>query len=341
MKKILITGGSGFIGTNFINLISKKKFKILNIDKISKVSTKEKFKEIYNKKNYSFIKYNLSDKRRIISIFDKFKPDIVVNFAAESHVDRSISDPIYFIKNNINLSTNLFFSYKEYYKKRKIKLFHISTDEVYGSLRQGEFKEYDSYNPSSPYSASKGACDLVAKAFNKTFKTEIKILNLTNNFGPYQYPEKFIPTLIFHFLKNKKAPIYGAGLNIREWMYVGDCCNAIMKCIFSKSKYEQLNIGSGLRITNLDLAKLLFKIMKKRKLTKLKTNNFLKNVKDRPGHDIRYALNSNIFKKTIKFKISKNLSNGLINTINWYIENKKWLKNVNKSYDFKRLGLID
>ena len=341
MKKILITGGSGFIGTNFINLISKKKFKILNIDKISKVSTKEKFKEIYNKKNYSFIKYNLSDIRRIISIFDKFKPDIVINFAAESHVDRSISDPIYFIKNNIISSTNLFFSYKEYFKKRKIKLFHISTDEVYGSIRQGQFKENDNYNPSSPYSASKASSDLIAKAFNRTYKTKIKILNLTNNFGPYQYPEKFIPTLIFHFLKNKKAPIYGAGLNIREWMYVDDCCNAIVKCIFSNVKYEQLNIGSGVRITNLDLAKLLFKIMKKRKLTKLKENNFLKNVKDRPGHDIRYALNSNFFKKNIKLKISKNLKNGLISTINWYIENKKWLKSVNKSYDFKRLGLID
>ena len=341
MKKILITGGSGFIGTNFINLVSKKKLKILNIDKISKISTAEKFKKIHNKKNYSFIKYNLDDKRRLISIFNRFKPDVIINFAAESHVDRSISDPIYFIKNNINSSTNLFFSYKEYFKKRKIKLFHISTDEVYGSIRRGQFKENDSYNPSSPYSASKGSSDLIAKAFNRTYKTKIKILNLTNNFGPYQYPEKFIPTLIFHFLRNKKAPIYGAGLNIREWMYVDDCCNAIIKCIFSDAKYEQLNIGSGARITNLDLAKLLFKIMKQRSLTKLKKNNFLKNVKDRPGHDIRYALNSSFFKKNIKLKISKNLKNGLIRTIDWYIENKKWLKSVKKSYNFKRLGLID
>ncbi len=236
MKKILITGGSGFIGTNFINLLSKKKHIILNIDKISKISTPEKFKIIKNKSKYFFLKDNLDDPEKLYKIILKFKPHLIVNFAAESHVDRSINNPVYFIKNNINSSTNLFFSYSKFFKKKKIKLFHISTDEVYGSIRKGKFTEADAYDPSSPYSASKGSVDLIATSFNKTYKTDIKILNLTNNYGPYQFPEKFIPTLILHFLKNKPAPIYGKGKNVREWMHVNDCCNAILKTIFSKKK---------------------------------------------------------------------------------------------------------
>ena len=341
MKRILILGGSGFIGTNFINYISKKKYKILNIDKISNISTPEKFKKIYDKKKYKLIKYGLSDSKKIFNIINKFQPNYIVNFAAESHVDRSINDPIYFIKNNINSATNLFHAYLKYYKKKKIKLFHISTDEVYGSIIKGEFKENDPYDPSSPYSASKGSADLIATSFNKTYGTKIKILNLTNNYGPYQFPEKFIPTLISYFLKNKKAPIYGKGTNVREWMYVDDSCNAILKSVVSKNNFEKMNIGSGVRISNLEIAKTVFKIMKSQNLTKLKNNNFVKMVKDRPGHDKRYALNTNFFKKNINYKIKKNLYLGLTETVNWYIENNKWVRNVNKSYNFKRLGLID
>ena len=341
MKKILITGGSGFIGTNFINLISKKKCKILNIDKISKVSTPDKFKKIYDRKKYFLLKYNLDNSNKIFNIINKFQPNYIINFAAESHVDRSINDPIYFIKNNINSAANLFYAYCKYYKKKKIKLFHISTDEVYGSIDKGEFKENDSYDPSSPYSASKGSADLIATSFNKTYGAEIKILNLTNNYGPYQFPEKFIPTLISHFLRNKRAPIYGKGKNIREWMYVDDSCNAIWKSVISKSKFEKMNIGSGVRVSNLEIAKTVFKIMKSQNLTSLKNNDFLKMVKDRPGHDKRYALNTNFFKKKINYEIKKNLHLGLRDTIKWYIENSNWVKNVNKSYDFERLGLID
>ena len=229
----------------------------------------------------------------------------------------------------------------KYYKKKKIKLFHISTDEVYGSILKGESKENDQYDPSSPYSASKGCADLIATSFNKTYGTEIKILNLTNNYGPYQFPEKFIPTLISYFLKNDKAPIYGNGTNVREWMYVDDSCNAIWKSVVSKNKFEKMNIGSGVRISNLEIAKTVFKIMKSQNLTNLEDNNFVKMVKDRPGHDKRYALNTNFFKKNINYKIKKNLYLGLTETVNWYIENNRWVKNVNKSYNFKRLGLID
>jgi len=340
MKKILITGGSGFIGTNFINFLSKRKLKILNIDKLSKVSTPEKFKNLYNKKNYFFIKNNLSNVNQINKIFNNFNPDLIINFAAESHVDRSISDPLYFIKNNINSASNLFYAYLYFLKKKKIKLYHISTDEVYGSIDIGSFTENDPYEPSSPYSASKGSSDLVAMSFNRTFNTDIKILNLTNNYGPYQYPEKFIPTLIFHFLKNIPAPIYGNGTNIREWLFVNDSCNGIWETVKSKKKFERINIGSKNRVSNIDIANMVFKIMKHKKLTKLKQNNFLKLVKDRPGHDKRYALNTNFFNKNIKYKMQDNLVSGLTKTIEWYISNLKWLKSTKKTYKYKRLGLL-
>ena len=340
MKKILITGGSGFIGTNFINFLSYKKINILNIDKLSKISTLEKFKKIHNKKKYFFLKNNLKNVNKISEILNNFNPDIIVNFAAESHVDRSINDPLYFIKNNIDSASNLFMAYAKFYKRKRIKLFHISTDEVYGSTNKGSFKENDTYYPSSPYSASKASSDLVALAFNKTYATDIKIINLTNNYGPYQYPEKFIPNLIFHFLNNKPAPIYGNGKNIREWIYVDDSCKAIWNTIISKKKFEKINIGSNYRISNIDIANIVFKIMKKKNLTKLESKKYLKKVKDRPGHDQRYALNTKLFKEIIHYKMEYNIVSGLKKTIEWYTNNSKWLKNTKKSYHYKRLGLI-
>tara|TARA_Y200000002_G_scaffold66645_1_gene51516 strand:- start:7957 stop:8979 length:1023 start_codon:yes stop_codon:yes gene_type:complete len=340
MKKILITGGSGFIGTNFVNFVSKKKTEILNIDKLSTISTPEKFKKILNKKKYSFVKNDLQNVNQIYKILMKFNPDIIINFAAESHVDRSINDPLYFIKNNINSASNLFLAYSKFYKRKKIKLFHISTDEVYGSRNLGAFKENDTYEPSSPYSASKGSTDLIAMSFNRTYSTNIKIINLTNNYGPYQYPEKFIPTLIFHFLKDIPAPIYGSGENVREWIHVEDSCNALWDTMKSNKKFEKINIGSNKRVSNIQIAKIVFKIMKHNNLTKLNKNNFLKTVKDRPGHDKRYALNINFFRKTVGYRMKFDLSLGLKNTIEWYVKNIKWLKSTKKSYNFKRLGLL-
>ena len=341
MKKILITGGSGFIGTNFINYLSKKKIHILNIDKLSSISTKEKFKKIYFKKNYTFIKYDLKNQSSIYSVLKKYNPHYIINFAAESHVDRSITDPIYFIKNNIMTSTNLFYAFSMMNNKNKIKFFHISTDEVYGSIKKGSFKEKNSYNPSSPYSASKGSADLIAESFNKTYNTNIKILNLTNNYGPYQFPEKFIPTLIFHFLKNKAAPLYGNGKNFREWMHVSDSCEAIWKIMKLNKKFDRMNIGTEKRYSNIEILKIVFNLMKSKNLTKLSNSNYLKKVKDRPGHDLRYALNSKLFKNYTKYKMKINLVSGLNQTINWYIENKNWLKEIKKKYHYKRLGLYD
>ena len=340
MKKILVTGGSGFIGTNFIQKLIKKNYKVYNIDKLSKVSTPEKFKK--NKKNYTFYKINLLQKHKIKKILYKINPDYILNFAAESHVDRSIDDPSHFIFNNIISSTNLFTIFKDFSKKNKKSVFfHISTDEVFGSNLKKPSRENSVYNPSSPYSSSKASTDLIALSFVKTYKLPIKILNLCNNFGPYQFLEKFIPTVIFNLLNNKKVPIYGMGKNIREWIYVDECCQAIISLFKIKTSLIRFNIGSKLRINNITLANKIFKIIKDKGKTKLKKNNFIQFTKDRPGHDLRYALNSNLFYKTTNFKTKKNLDLNLKKTINWYLENSKWVKFAKNKHTNKRIGLSD
>ena len=271
MKKILVTGGSGFIGTNFIEKLNKKKYKICNVDKISSESTPEKFKKLANRKNYKFFKIDLINNKKIKDIITKFKPDTIINFAAESHVDRSIDNPYKFLKNNFISAVNVFTVFKDYSKNNKhANLIHISTDEVFGSKNYGLSKENSIYKPSSPYSSSKAATDLVALSFNETYKTNIKIVNLCNNFGPYQYLEKFIPTCISKIVNNEQIPIYGKGINVREWIYVDDACEAISKLINSKTKHVRFNIGSNNRIDNFMIASKVYLILKKKKKNKVK-----------------------------------------------------------------------
>jgi dTDP-glucose 4,6-dehydratase len=342
MKKILITGGSGFIGSNLINYLIKKNYKICNIDKLSEVSTPEKFKVLINKRNYKFYKANLLNKNKVKNIFYKFKPDFIINFAAESHVDRSIDDPSFFLKNNILLSINLFEIFKNFSKVHKKSIFfHISTDEVFGSILKGSYAENACYNPSSPYASSKASTDLIAISFIETYKLPIKILNLCNNFGPYQFLEKYIPTVIFNLIKNNKAPIYGNGKNVREWIFAQDTCEAIYKILRMDTKYKRLNIGSNLRLNNIQIADIIFDILKKKKLTSLNKKNFIKFTKDRPGHDTRYAINSNLFYKKAKFKIKNNIKTGIEKTIEWYLKNKTWAKFQKNRYINKRIGLDD
>ena len=342
MKKILITGGSGFIGTNLINYLIKKEYKIFNIDKLSEVSSPERFKVLKNKKNYKFYKTNLLNKNKLKKIFYQIRPDIIINLAAESHVDRSIDDPSFFLKNNILLSVNLFEIFKNFSKTYKKSIFfHISTDEVFGSIPKGSCKENSRYNPSSPYASSKASTDLIATSFIKTYKLPIKILNLCNNFGPYQFLEKFVPTVIFNLVKNNRAPIYGNGKNIREWIFVQDTCEAIYKIIKMQSKYTRLNIGSNLRLNNIQLALIIFNILKKKKLTSANMKNFIHFIKDRPGHDTRYAINSNLFYKKTKFKIKNNIKTGIKKTIEWYLKNNSWVDYQKSRYANKRIGLND
>ncbi|MAJ22951.1 MAG: dTDP-glucose 4,6-dehydratase [Candidatus Pelagibacter sp. TMED64] len=340
-KKILITGGSGFIGTNLVNYLSNKGYNITNLDKISYASTPEIFKKNVKRQNYRFLKIDLANKNKVLKIFKKIKPNIIINLAAETHVDRSIDNSDEFIKSNILGTYNLIniinktLSRKEI---KKLKFIHISTDEVYGSNKLSPSKENDQYNPSSPYSASKASANHLVKSFGITFNIPITILNFCNNYGPYQFPEKFIPTVIINALKKKVIPIYGNGKNIREWIFVEDCCKAI-ESTFSKVKFgNEYNIGSGYRTDNLTIAKMICKLLGK--VEKYDFKKLIRYVKDRPGHDFRYALNSSKFKNKTKWKPKTSIENGLKETINWYIKNKKWFKYTQKKYSGSRLGKI-
>ena len=333
MKNILITGGSGFIGTNLINYLLKKKNKILNIDKLSYASTPENFRK--KNKNYQFYHFNLNNKKKLTQVLKK-KIKTIIHMAAESHVDRSIDNPKKFFKENINSTLNLYGSIAELVKKKKINspnIIHISTDEVYGSIFKGSFKETSTLSPSSPYSASKASSDHIAEAFSKTFNLKICILRLTNNYGPFQFPEKFIPTIITRILNKKKIPLYGNGLNEREWIFVEDSCRAIEKIINKFINNKIYNIGSGIRLKN-------YKVIKKilRKFRVKNFNEYILNVKDRPGHDLRYALNSKSFFKEYKWKPQNTFKQGIEKTINWYKNNQLWLNYCEKKYKGNRLG---
>jgi dTDP-glucose 4,6-dehydratase len=333
MKKIIITGGLGFIGSNLINILQKKYF-IVNIDKVTYASN---FKNIDpNIKNYKFYKQDINSKNFISKILEKYNPSIIFNLAAETHVDRSIDGPKKFVDSNILGVFNLLETIKNY--KKKIKLIHISTDEVYGDIKKNyKSKEEDAYNPSSPYSASKASGDLLIKSYIRTYKIPAIITNCCNNFGPNQYPEKLIPTIIYNIINKKPIPIYGRGENVREWIYVKDHCNALIK-ISEKGKIgENYNIGSGIILNNIQIAKKIISSFKK-----INQNNNIKSVinlvKDRPGHDLRYCLDTSKIKNKLKWKCKSSFEETINETIIWYINKFKTNYFNNKNFN-NRIGL--
>ena len=254
MKKILVTGGLGFIGSNLIELLLEKKYFVINIDKISYSSNFYNVKEFKKSQNYRFIKCDINDKK-IKKILFKFKPHIIFNLAAETHVDRSIDNPGNFIKSNILGVYNILESFKQFSKKYKSKLIHISTDEVFGDILKGRASEKNPYRPSSPYAASKAASDHLISSYIRTYKIPAIITNCSNNYGPKQHPEKLIPKLIYNILNNKPLPIYGKGTNSREWIYVQDHCEALLKVFLKGQKGEFYNIGSNKNLINLEVSK--------------------------------------------------------------------------------------
>ena len=339
MKKAIVTGGNGFIGSNLIKFLLDKKFFVINIDK-NKYSNGSYLLKGIKGKNYKFFNLDINNSE-IFNILRKYKPEVIFNLAAETHVDRSIEKPKDFIHSNINGVFNILEQLRKYKKKIKknIRLVHISTDEVYGDLKKNESSsEKNAYKPSSPYSASKASADHLIKSYVRTYKLDSVISNCCNNFGPGQYPEKLIPTLIFNILNNNPLPIYGKGKNSREWIYVDDHCSAIFR-IYKKGKTgESYNIGTNNNITNLNLTKILLKIIKNKKI-KIGKRVRIKFVRDRPGHDLRYALNSKKIRNTLKWKPKKNFKLGLEITFEWYLENYKFFKYFSKKNFFKRLGL--
>ena len=334
MIKVLVTGGLGFIGSNLINLLLSKKYKVLNIDKVSYASNFYNTVKFKNNKNYKFIKCDLNNIKNLEKIINKFKPEAIFNVAAETHVDRSIDGPKNFIFSNIIGTFNILEILRK--SKKKIKLIHISTDEVYGDVIKGRSKEDDAYKPSSPYAASKASSDHLIYSYIRTYKIDANITNCSNNFGPNQHPEKLIPKLIYNIINNKKLPIYGKGVNSREWIYVEDHCEAILKVYKSGKPGEFYNIGSNYNINNLTVVKKLISVAKKK--IKLGNNVKIIFVQDRPGHDMRYAINSNKIKKNLKWKPKTNFMSGLEKTFDWYLNNRKYFSKINKADILKRLG---
>ena len=337
MKKIIVTGGSGFIGSNLVNFLIKKKYFVINLDKLTYSSNKLNA-SYRNRKNYKLIKLDINNKK-LTGIIKKYKPSAIFNLAAETHVDRSIDGPGNFIHTNINGTFNLLESLR-FLNKKKLspKLIHISTDEVYGDIKIGRTSENFKYDPSSPYSASKASADHLVKSYIRTYKLNAVISNCCNNYGPYQFPEKLIPKMIINIFRNKELPIYAKGKNSREWIHVNDHCEALFKLYLKGKNGESYNVGSGINLKNIDLVKKIIKICKKMKI-KIYNKTRIKFVKDRPGHDFRYALNSNKISKHLKWKPKIKLNKGLEETILWYLKNKKFLSNISKKSYEKRLGL--
>ena len=340
MKKIIVTGGNGFIGSNLVNFLLNKKYFVINIDK-NKYSKRSYLLRNKKPKNYKF--YNLDiNSKKIFNIFSKFKPDAIFNLAAETHVDRSIETPKDFIDSNILGTFNILEQLRKYKKKynKNLRLIHISTDEVYGDLKKNErSNEFSSYRPSSPYSASKASADHLIKSYVRTYKLDAVISNCCNNFGPGQFPEKLIPTLIYNIITNKPLPIYGEGKNSREWIYVEDHCNGLF-IIYRKGKIgESYNIGTNNNVSNLNLTKILLKIIKNKDF-KIEKKVKIKFVKDRPGHDFRYALNSKKIRKELNWKPKMNFKSGLEETFNWYLNNFEFFSSFSRRKFFKRIGLI-
>ena len=335
MKKIIVTGGLGFIGSNLIELLLKKKFFVINIDKATYSSNHYNVKEFKNSKRYKFIKLDIKN-RKFKDILFEYKPHGVFNLAAETHVDRSIDNPDSFIQSNIVGVYNLLECFKNFSKTNKSKLIHISTDEVYGDILSGRSHEKYPYQPSSPYAASKAASDHLVSSYVRTYGLSAIVTNCSNNYGPKQHPEKLIPKLIYNILNNKPLPIYGKGTNSREWIYVKDHCEALIT-VFLKGKIgEFYNVGSNKNLNNLEVTKELLRNSKK--LVKLGNKVKINFVKDRPGHDIRYALNSNKIKKKLNWKPKTNFSRGIKLTLDWYLKNKSYYKSLPKEDISNRLG---
>jgi len=339
MNKIVVTGGLGFIGSNLIDLLIKNGFFVLNIDKVSYASNFYNTLNFKNNKNYKYLKLNINNKNKLIKIFAKYKPIGIFNLAAETHVDRSIDSPDQFINSNILGTFNLLEAFRKYSKKnKKSKLIHISTDEVYGDIIKGRTKENYPYSPSSPYAASKASSDHLVLSYVKTFKINAMITNCSNNYGPRQHPEKLIPKMIYNILNGKPLPLYGNGKNSREWIYVKDHCEALIKVFKSGKIGQTYNIGSNKNLNNIEICKNLLSVAKKN--IKIGKKVKIKFIKDRPGHDKRYALDSSKLIKKLKWKPKTNFLDGINKTFKWYKTNKKYYRSLNKKDIIKRLGKI-
>jgi len=332
-KSILITGGAGFIGSHVVQLFVKKypDYKIVNLDALTYAGNLENLREVEGNANYSFSKVDILDEVNLNKVFNDFQITDVIHLAAESHVDRSITDPLAFVKANVIGTVNLLNAAKSFWKDSNGHLFyHVSTDEVYGSLDDGGFfTEETPYDPQSPYSASKAASDHFVRAYANTYKMNVVISNCSNNYGPNQFPEKLIPLCINNIKNNKPLPVYGKGENVRDWLYVVDHAIAIDEVFHNGTVGETYNIGGFNEWKNIDIVRLLCEVMD-RKLgrTEGTSKQLITYVTDRAGHDLRYAIDATKINKELGWKPSLQFEEGIEKTVDWYLKNEDWLKNV-------------
>lgn len=334
MRNILITGGSGFIGSHLTRLFVKKyrQYRIINIDGLTYAGNLENLKDVEGAPNYEFERVDIVDAVAVDGIFDKYRPDGVIHLAAESHVDRSIHDPLAFVRTNILGTVNLLNSFKRFNSGFEGRRFHhVSTDEVYGSLgKEGLFRETTSYDPNSPYSASKASSDHFVRAYGETYGIPYVVTNCSNNYGPNQFPEKLIPLFINNIVKEKPLPVYGDGQYTRDWLYVTDHAFAIDQVYHEGNNGETYNIGGGNEWTNIDLIEVLCsQLDEKLGRKKGSCKKLITYVDDRPGHDRRYAIDSTKINQELGWVPSVTFEEGLATTIDWYLNNTEWLGNVN------------
>jgi dTDP-glucose 4,6-dehydratase len=351
-KVYIVTGGSGFIGTNFIRFMLNNGFaeRIINLDKFTYAGNPQNLLEYDNDKRYAFAQGDICDQELVQELFILHKPDVVVNFAAESHVDRSIDGPSDFIRTNISGTYTLLQKSLCYYQsltkedQKSFRFHHVSTDEVFGSLNEDDFfTEETPYDPSSPYSASKAASDHLVRAWHRTYGLPIIISNCSNNYGPFQFPEKLIPLMVLNCLQEKPLPVYGTGENIRDWLFVDDHCDAIHKIIEKGEIGETYNVGGNNEIKNINIVKIICNLLDNiRPSENLKSyQELITFVKDRPGHDFRYAIDSSKLQNKLGWSPKETFETGIRKTIEWYLENITWWQDIqNNTYQQERLGVL-
>ena len=350
MNTILVTGGAGFIGSNFVHMAISQGKKVINLDSLTYAGNLESLQTVADHPNYTFIQGEIGDSLLLDKVLSECSPNAVVNFAAESHVDRSIEGPAAFIQTNIVGTFTLLESVKKYWKnmievdKCKFRFLHVSTDEVFGSLgEEGYFTEETSYAPNSPYSASKASSDHLVRAYHHTYGLPVLTTNCSNNYGPYQFPEKLIPLMILNALAGKALPIYGDGMNVRDWLYVEDHCSAILSVLENGKIGETYNIGGHNEKSNIEIVHKICDLLDKAR-PKDNGTSYLEQitfVKDRPGHDRRYAIDATKIKNELGWVPLETFESGIEKTIQWYLNNFQWCLHIyNGSYRGERLGVI-
>ncbi len=330
--KILVTGGAGFIGANFLGLLVPRhpEHEFVNLDKLTYAANLASLAPIADRPNYRFVRVDIADAAAVDATFDEVEPDVVVHFAAESHVDRSIAGPREFLRTNVEGTFNLLEAARRIWKDGRGLFHHVSTDEVYGSLGPtGLFTESTRYDPSSPYSASKASSDHLVRAWHRTYGLPVKLTNCSNNYGPLQFPEKLIPLMIMNALDGKPLPVYGEGLNVRDWLYVGDHCEAIWTVVQKGAVGETYNIGGNSEVRNIDVVKtLLATLAEETGRDRAQLEGLITYVKDRPGHDLRYAIDATKLKNELGWSPTETFATGLRKTVRWYLDNPQWVQQV-------------